>query len=161
MKLVAILLGLVLSASLADAQTVKGIEITEYGIYAVDKSNCQRDAQGIERCERSNIRHAATTWTVPMGIGVEFGLRYRVRGAPAGAKLTIKRVWILPKPGFRPPKGSAIDHLDREDIVTIGGDTLVTYGFDDPWELVPGRWSMKFYYGSRLIGERQFTMVKR
>jgi len=161
MKLVAVLLGLLLSTSLAIAQTVTGIEITEYGIYAVDKSACQRDAQGIERCERSNIRHAATTWTIPANIGVEFGLRYRVLGAPAGTKLTIKRVWVLPKPGFHPPSGPAIGHLDRTDTVTIGGDTLVTYGFDDAWELVPGRWTIKFFYGDRLLGERQFTMVKR
>ena len=160
MKFIAAIVGLLLSASFAFAQQVTGIDVTEYGIYAVEKSDCKRDAQGIERCDRSNIRHAATTWTVPANIGVEFGLRYRVRGAPAGAKLTIKRVWLLPKPGFRPPSGPAIDHLDRVDNVTIGGDTLVTYGFDDPWELVPGRWTIKFFYGERLLGERQFTMVK-
>jgi hypothetical protein len=159
MKFIAACIGLVLSTTLACAQQVRGIEVTEYGIYAVEKSDCHRDQQGIERCSRGNIRHAATTWTVPANIGVEFGLRYRVVGAPPGARLTIKRVWLLPKPGFRPPSGPAIDHLDRADAVFAGEDTLVTYGFDDPWELVPGHWTIRFYYDDRLIGEREFTMV--
>lgn len=160
MKFVAAYIALLLSVSLANAQHVTGIDVTEYGIYAVEKTACKRDAQGIERCDRSDIRHAASTWTVPASIGTEFGLRYRVLGTPAGAKLTIKRVWLLPKPGFRPPSAPAIDHLDRFDSVAIGNDTLVTYGFDDPWELLPGPWIIKFYYGDRLLGERQFKMVK-
>ena len=160
MKFIVACIGLLVSASLACAQQVKGIEVTEYGIYAVEKTGCNRDAQGIERCDRGNIRHAATTWTVPANIGVEFGLRYRVTGVPTGTRVTIKRVWLLPKPGFRPPSGPAIDHLDRADAVIAGQDTLVTYGFDDAWELVPGRWTIKFYHDDRLIGERQFTMVK-
>jgi hypothetical protein len=161
MKFLIVLAVLLLTTAFADAQQIKGIEVTEYGIYAVDKAACKRDAQGIERCDRSNIRHAATTWTVPANIGVEFGLRYRVTGVPAGAKISIKRVWLLPPPGFHPPSQPPIDHLDRIDDVTVGEPMLVTYGFDDAWELLPGTWTVRFYYGERLLGERKFTMVKR
>ncbi len=38
---------------------------------------------------------------------------------------------------------------------------LVTYGFDDAWELVPGPWRVQFFYGERLLGERTFTVVKK
>jgi len=160
MRLFVACIGLLLTISFASAQKIQGIEVTEYGIYAVAKGACKRDAQGIERCDRKNIRHAATTWTVPANIGVEFGLRYRVIGVSNGEKIAIKRVWLLPSPGFRPPSGQAIDHLDRVDNTKIGDTAFVSYGFDDSWELVPGTWTIRFYYGDRLLGERQFNIVK-
>ena len=160
LKFCAALLFLTLMTSLASAQEVRGIEIVEYGLYAVDKTDCKRDAQGIERCDRNNIRHAATTWTVPANIGVEFGLRYRIVGRPRNAKISIRRVWLLPGGGFQPPSGKSIDHIDRVDTVEIGQSTLMSYGFDDAWELVPGPWVVKFFYNDRELGQRTFTVVK-
>jgi Domain of unknown function (DUF3859) len=160
-KITAIAGVMLLASSSAWAQDVQRIEIVEHGIYTADKSSCNRDAQGIERCERSNIRHAATTWNVPAQLGVEFGLRYRVVGAPKGSKISVKRNWLIPEPGFRAPNASQpIRRLERSDDAVIGEATLVTYGFDDPWELVPGPWVIEFWYGNRKVGEQRFTIGK-
>src|SRR5437868_5385476 len=99
MRLAYAVAGWLLAMSSAHALDVQRIEIVEYGIYTVDKASCERDAQGIERCERRNPRHAVSTWTVPAQLGVEFGLRYRIVGAPKGDTVTMKRVWRLPEPG--------------------------------------------------------------
>ena len=64
------------------------MEVTEYGLYTADEQGCTRDDQGIQRCERANIRHAATTLTVPAQRGVQFGVKFRVFGSPAGANPT-------------------------------------------------------------------------
>ena len=163
-------LGIALTAALAaaapssaGAQTpqVQRIEIVEYGIYAVEEKNCQRDAQGIARCDRTDVRHAATTWTIPAQHGVEFGLKYRVAGSPNGAQVTLKRDWLLPDPGFRQPGKEPITRLDRVDQVRIGDVTYVSYGFDDPWELVPGPWVLEIWYEGRRLTSRTFNVVKQ
>jgi hypothetical protein len=97
---------------------------------------------------------------VPAQIGVEFGLKYRVNGAPAGAKVTIRRDWLLPKPGFQPPDKPQILRLDRQDDTAIGAEHLVTYGFDDAWELVPGPWVLELWDGDRLLASKTFTIAK-
>ena len=152
---------LLLTSSVAWAQTVRGIQIVEYGIYTADKGSCQRDAQGIQRCNRTNVRHAATTTDVPAEIGVEFGLRYRVLGTPDGSKVSIKRVWLIPAPGFQAPGATQpLRRLERVDNTAIGETNFVSYGFDDTWELVLGPWILEFWYGDVKVGEQRFTVVR-
>ena len=146
----------------AQTSHIDRIDVVEYGIYTADKTNCHRDAQGIERCDRSNVRHAATTLTVPAQIGVEFGLRYRVVGTPVGSPIKVKRVWLLPTPGFMEPGANApIRRLERVDTTTRGATVFAEYGFDDPWELVPGPWILEFWDGNRKVFTQTFTVVKQ
>jgi len=164
MRIVLTLLILLAGAAAGQAQSaqIQRIDIVEYGIYTADKRDCHRDAQGVERCDRSNVRHATTTWTVPAQLGVEFGLKYRVIGAPNGAQVTLKRDWLLPEPGFHPPSPKEpIHRLERTDITAIGNTVFVSYGFDDPWELVPGPWVLEIWDGGRKIVSRTFTVVKQ
>lgn len=163
MRIVLSLLLLTFSSLSAYTQTprIDRIDIVEYGIYTADKQACHRDDQDIERCDRVNVRHAATTWTVPAQLGVEFGLKYRVIGAPSGVKVVMKRDWLLPEPGFHPPGSQPINRLDRTDTGTIGDVIFVSYGFDDPWELVPGPWVLEIWYSGRKITSQTFTIVKQ
>jgi uncharacterized protein DUF3859 len=134
------------------------IDLVEYGIYSVSKTNCHRDEQSIERCDRGDIRHVSTTWTIPARHEVEFGLKYRVTGAPGG-KLTLKRLWLLPGSGFLPPGKEPIKQLVRFDTVSTGGIVLASYGFDDPWELVPGPWTLEIWDDDKKLFSQTFNVV--
>lgn len=149
------------ASALAQTPQIQRIEIIEYGIYTVNETNCHRDDQGIERCDRSDVHHAATTWTIPAQHGVEFGLKYRVVGSPKGAKVALKRDWLLPGPGFLEPGKPPLKRIDRTDNVAVGDTTYVSYGFDDPWELVPGPWVLEIWSGSRKLTSQTFTVVKQ
>jgi hypothetical protein len=160
-KVVGVIVALLVATSAAKALDVQRLELVEYGIYTADEQSCHRDAEGIKRCSRGNVRHAVTSWTVPAQIGVEFGLRYRIVGTPKGAKVSVKRDWRLPEPGFRSPSADTpILRLDRVDETKIGDTVYVSYAFDDPWELVPGPWTIEFWYGDRKLDERQFMVSK-
>lgn len=152
-----------LGAGSASAQSAKiqRIDIVEYGLYTVNETNCRRDDQGIDRCERSDVHHAATTWTIPAQQGVEFGLIYHVVGTPKGASVALKRDWLLPNPGFLEPGKPPLKRIDRTDNVVIGDTTYVSYGFDDPWELVPGPWILEIWSGDRKLTSQTFTIVKQ
>jgi hypothetical protein len=146
----------------ARAQDAVRVEITEYGIYAGDVTRSERDSNGIVRNAVNNIRHAATTTTVPAQIGVHFGFRYRIVGKPAGQPIEIKKVTIYPEGGVRPSQ-SAQPQQKTEYTLTrkIGDDSYTDYSLDDPWELVPGKWTFQLWYGDRKLVEQSFTLVAK
>jgi len=136
------------------------IDLLEHGIYSVAKTNCHRDEQSIERCDRGDMRHVSTTWTIPARHEVEFGLKYRVTGGPKQGTLTLKRLWLLPGSGFLPPGKEPIKQLVRFDKVPTGGVVLASYGFDDPWELVTGPWTLEIWDGDNKLFSQTFKVVK-
>jgi hypothetical protein len=145
---------------LAQAPTIQRIEILEYGLYTGDETACRRDDLGIQRCQRTNVRHAATTLTVPAERGVQFGIKFVAVGAPSGETVAVKRLWIFPPRGLNSPasKGPLL-RLDRDDTVTIGKPDFTSYIFDDPWELVPGTWTLEYWVGNRKLLSKSFTIV--
>jgi hypothetical protein len=138
------------------------VEITEYGIYTGDITRSERDSKGFVRSAVSNIRHAATTTTVPAQIGVHFGFRYRIVGKPAGQLIEIKKVTIYPEGGARPPQ-SAQPRQKTEYTLTrkIGDSSYTDYSLDEPWELVPGKWTIQLWYGDRKLVEQSFTLIAK
>ena len=138
------------------------VEITEYGIYTADEQGCTRDEQGIQRCDRTNIRHATTTLTVPAQRGVQFGVKFRVFGSPDGAEVLVRRIWLLPDLGLQSPRASEpIRRIVRQDSVTVGAESFTSYIFDDPWELVPGNWTLEYWQGDHKLLSETFTVVKQ
>jgi hypothetical protein len=162
LRAVSLIVSLVtVASSYAKTPHVERLDIVEHGIYTTAKENCQRDNQGIERCDRMDFRHASTTWIIPAQHEVEFGLRYRVVGTPKGSKVTLTHDWLLPAPGFQQPGKSPITRIDRTDPVAIGEVAYISYGFDDPWELVPGPWVLEIWDGERKLTSQTFIVVKQ
>ena len=138
---------LALSAGFARAQsvTVQGAEILDYGLYAVDPA-----ALGSPHL-------TATTHAVPLRPGVMFGFQYRVTGAPAGGQVQIKEVVLFPPGGLRLPGKPPIPLESDEATVKIGDTLPLTWKFDNPWELVPGLWTLQVWSGDRKLVEQSFT----
>ena len=164
MRIVLSLLLLLLTSASAYAQTlqIERIDVLEHGIYTADESNCSRDAQGILTCVRSNVRLAAATWTIPAQHGVHFGLRFRVIGVPNGTPISLKRVLIYPPAGLHPPSPAPpISRREAAYSANVGEVQGFDYAFDDPWEVVPGPWTLQYWYGDRKLLEQTFTVVNQ
>ena len=159
--LACLLLVLTVSGVYAETPQIQRIDVLEYGIYTADEKGCHRDAQGINRCERSNVRHAATTLSVPAQLRVQFGMRFKAVGVPSGATVPVKRVWILPAAGLNSPMvKEPIHRLERSDSVKINVTEFISYTFDDPWELVPGTWTLEYWDGNRKLLSKSFMVAK-
>ncbi len=147
---------------LANAQRVERLQITEYGIYTADTSNARRDAAGVVQNSVTNIRHATTTTMVPAENGVRFGFRYRVIGTPAGQAVTLKKIVIFPVGGLKSPHSSTPLLTNERTIAPMIGETSYTgYSLTDPWEFVPGTWTIQLWEGNRKLAEQRFTVVAR
>ena len=104
MKLVAIAFVAVLLSEPALAEVrVPAAKIVEYGIYTAEIQSAKRDTQGVLQSDLGNIRHAATTTTVPAKHGVRFGFKYKIIGTPYGATIPIRFVTVFPPAGLSPP----------------------------------------------------------
>jgi Domain of unknown function (DUF3859) len=62
-------------------------------------------------------------------------------------------------PGLTDPHSSKRTHLDvRQETVPIKGLHWATWTFDQPWQLVPGMWSIDVYYQCALIAGTVFRI---
>jgi len=155
-----------LASTGAYAQTpqIDRIDVVEYGIYTTTTEN-KVSAPGTASGTRAivtDIRHAATTRTVSAQKGVDFGFRYTVVGAPAGAVVPIRFVTIFPAPGLRNPDTQQLKARSEYDFnVAIGQTSFKSYGLDNDWKVVPGIWTMQIWYQGRKLAEQSFTVVKQ
>jgi hypothetical protein len=92
-------------------------------------------------------------------VGIGFGVRFRSSGEPRGAQATLRSVWKIPAPGIHNPDN---DNTYRESVVdfttAIGSVHWRGYGFDQPWEVVPGTWTIEIWQGDRKLLEHSFTI---
>jgi hypothetical protein len=157
-------LSLALASANAGAQAPRldRIEVLEYGIYAANVAYSERDANWVLQSRVGDVRHVKRTRTVPAKLGVRFGFGFVVAGSPTGAKVTLRKVTRFPPPGLRSPAAKEPLKVSEVSLTrTIGREAgYVDYGFDDPWELVPGTWTIELWHGDRKLATQSFTVVK-
>jgi hypothetical protein len=100
-------LAMTVGAVYAQELEVQRLDVTDFGIYALDREISGRDQQGISLGTATNIQHTSTQRTVPAQLGVTFGFRYRIVGKPEGAAIPVKKVIIYPAPGLQTPSPSS------------------------------------------------------
>jgi hypothetical protein len=96
---------------------------------------------------------------VPAQVGLQFGARYRIVGAPAGQAAIVRIKWLVPGPGMRNPLTGEVTRIDEADeTVTVGTDRLAGYKFGQSWEIVPGTWLLELWSGDRRLNSVSFTV---
>jgi len=152
---------LLLFAAPVHAQDVRidGIEIVRAGIYDMAVISTERDADGVLQ-HVANYRLIESTTSVPMRLGVTFGIEYRLIGEPGGERVTVRRAYRFPQPGGRPP-GASVPLLTSSAPyeVTVNGNATASYTLEEPWELLSGIWVIEIWHGDHKLGEQAFTLV--
>lgn len=136
------------------------LEVVEHGLYALEAESTARDPNGVGVDTVRNICHLATTATIPLRRGMHFGLRYRLRGAAPDEIVTLTTVVNFPHEAS-PPAGSGPIRSHAMTFEHRAGDLGYTgYGFDEPWELMAGTWTIQVFGGTRQLLEFRFTVVE-
>jgi hypothetical protein len=92
-------------------------------------------------------------------VGIGFGVRFRSSGEPRGAQATLRSVWKIPEPGIHNPASANTYRQSVVDFTTaVGSVHWRGYGFDQPWEVVPGTWTIEIWQGDRKLLEHSFTI---
>lgn len=153
---------MLLFAAPVHAQEVRvdGIEIVRFGIYELEVASTRRDTDGVLQHVIRDWQLIDSTTSIPMRLGVTFGIEYRLIGEPRGERVAVRRAYRFPRPGARPPGASApLSMSSTPSRVTVNGTALATYTLEEPWELLSGRWVVEIWHGDRKLGEQAFTLV--
>jgi hypothetical protein len=164
MRIGSTLFALLLASSMdvrAQAPHIERVDVTEYGLYTTSVVSAGRDANGILQSTLNNIKHTETSRDVPAKLGVRFGFMFRVIGAPNGAQVHLKKITTFPTAGLQNPASKEAIRRSEVSVTTIiGEETYIDYGFDDPWELVPGPWTIELWDGDRKLASQGFKVFK-
>jgi len=141
---------------------VDRIDVTDYGIYTAEKSEVATKGKNSRHYTVENVAIVAMTDTVQALPNVKFGLRYRIIGDPLDARVTVKIVVKYPPQGVLSPKEAVLHDFTYTVTDHIGGMySFAGYSADEPWELVPGVWTLQLWVADKMYVEKAFTMVAK
>jgi Domain of unknown function (DUF3859) len=148
----------------ATAQTrapqVDGIDVVRFGVYAdtlVERKQNVDSATGHINIV-TDVKLLEATDILCARLGVTFGLEFAVTGAPAGSVVALDWITRFPPQGMRTPTRGLIHDSRYATTAAIGITTYRSYAFEEPWEIVPGLWTLEFHHAGRKIGEKSFTI---
>ncbi len=145
---------------------VSGITVTNVGTYRGQSASAPAEAG-----QQSPTRTigSITDWhfisdstAVDGKAGTQFGIEFRIDGAPAGNGVTLYLTLAFPPQGLRNPNTGETLHKATIAFpnMKIGALCLIGYGFDNAWEVVPGVWTEQIWYQNRMLAERSFSVSK-
>ena len=130
------------------------------GVYAAHEQTCRRDAQNVQYCDLTNIKLVTPSSNVNAKLGTQFGVTFELVGRHETSTVKLREIWRYPKPGVKSPTVDKPlqETISYRDVPTAGPNTLI-YSFDDPWELVPGVWTLELWDGSGKLLSENFNVV--
>jgi hypothetical protein len=139
--------------------SVDDIFVTDSGIYTPQGDKDVTLPNGVPRYTVDDVQLVVETNTIPAKLGTKFGFRYRIVGDPWGAAVPIKVVTLFPPAGAVSPKMGLIHSASFLKTAHIGASNAIAYSADEPWEMVPGVWTIQLWVGSKKFAERTFNMI--
>jgi Domain of unknown function (DUF3859) len=167
-KLVLVLCWWLIAAGTAAAQapTIIGVTITNAGPYTAEsKSAPARSGQQSPTSTVGTVRNwrfTSDSHDVLGKVGAQFGMEFRIDGAPPGENVTLYFAVQFPAEGIRNPNTGVIMHDAKIALpnMKIGALCLVGYGFDNEWEIAPGSWTLQIWYQDQMLAAQSFTVGK-
>jgi Domain of unknown function (DUF3859) len=164
--LVACWLAAAASDAVAQTPTVIGVTITNVGTYTAEsKSAPARSGQQSPTSTIGTVRDwrfTSDSHDVLGKVGTQFGLEFRIDGAPPGEDVTLYLALVFPPQGIRNPNTGEMMHTARIAFpnMKIGARCVLGYGFDNDWEIAPGLWTMQIWYRNEMLAGESFTVEK-
>jgi hypothetical protein len=141
---------------------VERLEILEAGLYTARLTGRTTAAPGgsggVIRAA-NDVRFLTDATAVTAGTGMGIGVRFRTVGRATSAVARLRSVWKIPSPGIvNPTNGNTYRTSVVDFTAAIGVEDTRGYGFDAPWEVVPGEWTLQIFQGDRLLLEQTFQV---
>ncbi len=105
------------------------------------------------------VQFVEITNTIPGVLGVNFGFEYTINTTPRGGEMRIRSVIKFPEGGLTQPGGATFAHAIEKSRIKIGEKILFGFGFDEPWEIIPGDWVFEIWHRDARIIRKTFTVL--
>lgn len=146
----------------AQAPKIERIDILDFGIYTAREVDTSKELPDDRIRPPRKFKLAKMTREIPAQMGLRFGFRYVVMGKPDCARVALKKVEIFPPGGMKAPGTTrAITRWEHNITVKLGeaNGQYSGYRFENPWELLPGVWTIEVWDGDRKLASQSFTVV--
>ena len=133
------------------------------GIYTVSSAEKFDDPTQVtgKRSEAEQATHLRDTTRIPARLGTRFGIGFMFRGRPDADFVKYRVVWRFPSIGIKNPKTkktTSFVAFDRSCEIN-SRRCFRGYVFDEPWELVPGRWRLEIWMAQKMISQQEFEVM--
>ena len=115
--------------------------------------------QKIRRNLYERFKFIEETTRIPAVKGYRFGMRFIIVGEPAYKEIEL-RVFRHHPPVKKPGNKHASSLTTYTKKAQLNYATVVGYGFDHDWELVPGEHRFQIYLGPKKLIEQIFTVYR-
>jgi hypothetical protein len=140
---------------------ISAVEILGYGIVESRSSKSRigysKESIAIDAVE--DIRLLQHTSDIPGVLGTEFGMLYKINSTPKGAQFQVTSVIKFPEGGLTDEKGKVYEQATETFNVAIGERSFYCFGFDEQWEIVPGKWVFQIWHKNSRLAQRTFNVL--
>ena len=137
------------------------IQIVDYGVYqgrVVEMWNDTNAPTGRVRAIQVDL--VRPTDIVPAILNTKFGFKFKVVGTSGKQTVRLRFQTTFPEM-TNPATGTVSSSYEVSGDVPVGPDIQGMYwDFLKPWEMRPGKWTMRIYSGDRLLAGKIFTVVE-
>ena len=136
------------------------LQVVDYGLYKASNESSIADTNSPTGEVRSGgaFKLVEQSDIIPAKLGNAFGFRFSI---PKELQQTqLKYVYSFPELR-NPVTGRSYTNFESMgEAKGHGPSSGAFYNLTDPWELVPGKWTIQVFVNDRKLLERQFTLVK-
>ena len=165
MRFYTLSLVVLLTACARPANTKRITRLVDFGVVNIagplQRHDDPNTAIGFTSSGNGGSTFARRTAEIPAVQGCAFGLRYRVEGIPPGKTVTIEE--IIRHPPITRPDGTTVreertkDRWAPEDGAV---DRKFLYLLREPYEVVPGDWTLAVAVDGKPAIEQHFNLVR-
>ena len=137
----------------AESLVVNAAEVENYGLLKMVNGRLDYHdhvADDIDITDRTD--------QIPGKIGVHFGIRYIVNSLPKGATMYVTHVIKFPGDGIQQADGTMRKERRWISAVRMGYPAFYGFSFDQPGEIVPGKWTFEVWLRQTCILRHVFTV---
>ena len=154
---------LLLAAHTAQADlVVRAAEITAFGVFQEYGKKFERGYSSTEPGTYSleYVRFFDFSHDIPGKVGTSFGIEYVIHSLPKGTPIRVTGIIIYPGEGLISPDGEVYERSEETMFVNLGEKNFYGFGFDKPWEIVPGEWTFQIRYNDAVLAQKTLTVLE-
>jgi len=141
---------------------VRAAEITAFGVFEergrVFERGYTATAPGTDSLEQ--VRFVGFDRQIAGEVGTSFGIEYIVHSRPKGRPMQVTAIILYPEAGLISPAGDVYHRSEETMYIKPGEENFYGFGFDEPWEIVPGEWTFQIRYKQAIIARKTFTVLE-
>ncbi|MCZ6501263.1 MAG: DUF3859 domain-containing protein [Gammaproteobacteria bacterium] len=141
---------------------VRAAEITAFGVFEGYGKKFERGytSTGPGTDSLDYVRFVDFTNEIPGKVGISFGIQYVIHSRPKGALIEVIGIIVYPGEGLISPQGDVYNRSQETMSVKLGEKNFYGFGFDRPWEIVPGEWEFQIRHNDAVLAHKTLTVLE-